>query len=252
LRAAGIVGAFIALPGGWGDDGRVQALCEMLGLPYTGSGVLASALAMNKGQSKALFVQQGIPTPAYCPALSSEFVFETMNFQPPLVVKPNSEGSTLGVSIVTKESDFEPALARARQYDDTPLVEEFIPGRELTVGVLAGQGLGVVEIVPKSGFYDYASKYTKGASEYLCPAELSLEVESTIRELGVRAYQALGCRGAARVDFRLDPVRGPFVLEVNTVPGMTPLSLLPLSAQAVGISFPELCERILLLALEGK
>lgn len=250
LRDARIDVAFLCLHGGWGEDGRVQALCEMLHLPYTGSGVLASALAMNKPQAKAIFVQHQIPTPAYCPALSREFVFETMHFHPPLVVKPSAEGSTVGISIVQREDEFEAALAKARQYDETPMVEKYVPGRELTVGVLEGEPMGVVEIIPEGGFYDYECKYSSGRSRYVAPAEIPADIAGRLRELAKRSYLALGCRGAARVDFRLDPDEGPFVLEVNTIPGMTALSLLPMSAGVSGISFAELCQRMVRSALK--
>jgi D-alanine-D-alanine ligase len=252
LRQARIDVAFIALHGGWGEDGRIQSLCEMLGIPYTGSGVLASGLAMNKPQAKAIFMQHDIPTPDYCPALSREFVFEKMEFSPPLVVKPSAEGSTVGISIVRKEDEFDEALELARRFDETPLAEEYIPGREITVGVLDGEPLGVVEIKPKDGFYDYEHKYTKGATEYVAPAELDDQLTGKTREMGRRSYDALGCRGVARVDFRLEPERGLFVLEVNTVPGMTPLSLTPMSAEVMGISFERLCERITISAVEGR
>jgi D-alanine-D-alanine ligase len=252
IREARIDVAFLALHGGWGEDGRVQALCELLRIHYTGSGVLASGLAMNKPQAKAIFVQRGIPTPRYCPALNKSFVFEKMRFQVPLVVKPSAEGSTVGLSIVKKEEEFDAALALARRFDETPMAEEYIPGRELTVGVLDGEPMGVVEIVPRDGFYDYEHKYTKGATEYVAPAELPGAVTEETRERAQSAYQALGCRGAARVDLRLDPERGLFVLEVNTIPGMTPLSLLPMSARVTGMDFPELCERMLRSAVEGR
>jgi D-alanine-D-alanine ligase len=252
LRESRIDVAFLTLHGGWGEDGRVQALCEMLRINYTGSGVLASGLAMNKPQAKAIFVQNKIPTPAYCPALSRSFVFDQMNFRVPLVVKPSAEGSTVGVTIVKSEDEFDEALNLARRYDDTPMAEEYIPGREITAGVLAGQPLGVVEIVPRQGFYDYDHKYTKGAAEYIAPAELTQEMTERVRALAAAAYGALGCRGASRVDFRLDEERGPFVLEVNTIPGMTPLSLLPMSADVMGINFSELCERMLKSAVEGR
>lgn len=252
LRLAGINVAFLTLHGGWGEDGRIQALCEMLQIPYTGSGVLASALAMNKAQAKNIFIQNQIPTPAYCPALSSEFVFETMGFKPPLVVKPTMQGSTVGVSIINREKEFDEALARAKNYDETPLVEEYISGRELTVGVLSGESLGVVEIVPRSGFYDYSSKYTEGASEYIAPAEVPDELAGKMRELGKRAYDALGCRGGARVDFRLSEKGEPHVLEVNTIPGMTRLSLLPRSAEVMGMTFEDLCEKMLKEAVSGR
>ena len=252
LREANIDAAFIVLHGGWGEDGRIQGLCEMLRIPYTGSGVLASGLAMNKSQAKAIFVQHEIPTPAWCPAISRSFVFDTMRFIPPLVVKPNAEGSTVGIGIVRKEKEFDEALERAREYDETPIVEEFIEGREITVGVLAGEPMGVVEIKPKSGFYDYSSKYTSGASDYVAPAEITHELTEKVRELGRKAYDALNCRGGARVDLRLRGDDELFVLEVNTIPGMTRLSLLPMSAKVMGLSFEDLCERMLQSALEGK
>jgi len=252
LRDAGIDAAFITLHGDWGEDGRVQALCEMLNIPYTGSGVLASALAMNKPQAKAVFSQHKIPAPAHCPALSREFVFRTMGFSPPLVVKPSAQGSTVGITIVEREADFDRALDEAKKFDDTPMAEEYIPGREITVGVLDGEAMGVVEVIPESGFYDYEHKYTEGATRYEAPADLAPDVTERVRDLGARAYAALGCRGGARVDFRLDPERGPFVLELNTIPGMTPLSLLPMSAKVTGMEFPELCERMLLSAFRGR
>lgn len=252
LRESGIDVAFIALHGGWGEDGRLQALCEMRGIAYTGSGVLASGLAMNKPHAKAIFARHDIPTPDHCPAVSRDFVFETMKFKTPFVVKPSAEGSTLGISIVEAEDDFDEALEKAKKYDDTPMVEEFIPGRELTVGVLDREPLGVVEIIPEGDFYDYRAKYTKGASKYVAPAELDAEVTERVRELGRMSYQSLGCRGGARVDLRLEPERGPFVLEVNTIAGMTPMSLLPMSAEVAGISFEELCERMIKSAVEGK
>jgi D-alanine-D-alanine ligase len=245
LRSADIEVAFLALHGGWGEDGRVQALCEMLGLPYTGSGVLASALAMNKPQAKAIFIHHNIPTPLYCPALSRSFVLEKMNFPLPLVIKPSSEGSTLGVSIVRKEDEFDAALERALAYDPHPMTEEYIEGREITVGILDGEPLGVVEIVPEKGFYNYEAKYTQGASEYEAPASLSKEMTEQVRKWGVAAYSALGCWGGARVDMRLHPERGVFVLEVNTIPGMTSSSLLPKSAACMAIGFEELVERML-------
>ncbi len=251
IKQSGIEVAFIALHGGWGEDGRIQAMLEFLGIPYTGSGVVASALAMNKPQSKALFMQSQIPTPRYCPALSEEFVFEEMKFQLPVVVKPSAEGSTVGVSIVKSREEFQPALEKAKQYDELPIVEEYISGREITCGVLDGEALEVVEIVPPNEFYDYEAKYS-GKSKYIVPAPLASGLRDWIRRLAEQAYQVLHCRGGARVDFRLDEKRGPFVLEVNTIPGMTELSLLPMSAKAFGIGFDELVERMLKSALIKK
>jgi len=244
--------AFLALHGGWGEDGRIQAMFEFLKIPYTGSGVVASALAMNKPHSKAVFLQRGIPTPKYCPAVSEQFVFAEMNFELPVVIKPSAEGSTVGVGIVRKREDFAPALLEAKKYDEVPMVEEFIAGREITCGVLESEPLEVVEIVPRSGFYDYQAKYTPGASEYIVPARLQEKTRALIRELSQRAYDALHCQGAARVDFRLHSEAGPFVLELNTIPGMTERSLLPMSAKAKGIEFDQLVERILKSALAKK
>jgi D-alanine-D-alanine ligase len=252
LKEQGIELAFIALHGGFGEDGRIQALLEFLKIPYTGSGVVASALAMNKPHSKAIFAQRGIPTPRFVPALSEEFVFDEMKFSVPVVVKPSCEGSTVGVSIVRERRDFSKALSEAKRYDDVPMVEEFIDGREITCGVLDGEALEVVEIVPISGFYDYQAKYTAGGSEYIVPAKLEPKIREYVRELSKRAYDALHCQGSARVDFRLHPEAGPFVLEINTIPGMTERSLLPMSAKAVGIDFDELVERILKNAMVKK
>ncbi len=245
LRSADIELAFLALHGGWGEDGRIQALCEMLGMPYTGSGVLASALAMNKTQAKAIFIHHGIPTPLYCPALSKSFVLEKMGFPLPLVIKPSSEGSTLGVGIVRKEDEFDAAFERALAYDPHPMTEEYIEGREITVGVLDGEPLGVVEIIPEKGFYDYEAKYIQGGSEYEAPARLPEKTTEQVRAWGKAAYESLGCWGGARVDMRLHPERGAFVLEINTIPGMTSSSLLPKSAACMGIGFEELVERML-------
>jgi len=245
LQAAKLEKAFLALHGGWGEDGRLQALCELLGIAYTGSGVLASALAMHKEKAKTLFQEQGIPTPRFCSAISPEQVREEMSGLMPLVIKPVAEGSSLGVSIVENEPDLAPGLAAARGYGRHCLAEEYIAGREVTVGVLDGEPLGVVEMIPRQGFYDYRAKYQKGETEYRAPAELPAEMTEIIRELSQRAFQVLGCRGGARVDFRLHPERGPFVLEVNTIPGMTELSLLPKSAAVMGIGFEELVERML-------
>jgi len=252
LQKSKIDVAFVALHGGWGEDGRIQSIFELLKIPYTGSGVVASSMAMNKPQAKAVFTQKGIPTPKYCPAVSEEFVFEEMRFDLPLVVKPSSEGSTVGVSIVRKREEFDKAFKLAKKFDELPMVEEYIAGREITCGVLDCEPLEVVEVKPKSGFYDYEAKYKDGASEYQVPAKLKPEMRGWVQELSRRACEALHCRGGARVDFRLHPERGPFVLEVNTIPGMTGHSLLPMSAAATGIGFDDLVERILRSALAHK
>jgi len=242
----------IALHGGAGEDGTVQALLELAGKPYTGSGVLASALAMNKAMSKRLFEREGVPTPRWV-LLTAGDPPGTIDVSAlggyPLVVKPNTEGSTVGLTIVTEPAGLADAIACAAAYGSEVLIEAFIPGRELTVAVLGDEVLPIVEIRPKGGHYDYESKYTAGMSEYFCPADLPEPIAQRVRDLGLRAARALGCRGVVRADFRLNPQGEPFCLEVNTVPGMTPTSLVPMAAKARGISYDQLVGRMLDLAL---
>ena len=243
---------FLALHGGAGEDGTIQALLELAGKPYTGSGVLASALAMSKAMSKRIFEQEGIPTPEWI-LLSAGDESPTVSADSlggyPLVVKPNAEGSTVGLTVVTRPQDLPEAVALAAEYGPEVLVERFIPGRELTVAVLGGEALPIVEIEPLSGHYDYEHKYTAGKSEYTCPADLPEPLAAEIRELGVRAARSLGCRGVSRVDFRLSPANEPYCLEVNTIPGMTPTSLVPMAARARGLSYDQLVQRMLDLAV---
>jgi D-alanine-D-alanine ligase len=243
---------FIALHGGAGEDGTIQALLDLAGKPYTGSGVLASALAMNKAASKRVFVQERIPTPEWV-LLSAGDELPTIHAETlggyPLVVKPNAEGSTVGLTVVTKPEDMPEALALAAEYGSDVLIERFIPGRELTVAVLGGEALPIVEIRPQGGHYDYEHKYTAGMSEYFCPADLPEPLAAEIRDLGLRAARCLGCRGVSRVDFRLSPANEPYCLEVNTIPGMTPTSLVPMAAKARGLSYDQLVGRMLDLAV---
>ncbi len=242
----------IALHGGAGEDGTIQALLELAGKPYTGSGVLASALAMNKAVAKRLFVAEGIPTPKWRLVCRGEPVgdvdTEALGGYP-LVVKPNAEGSTVGLTIVTRPADLPEALELAGRYGAEVLIEQFIPGRELTVAVLGDRALPIVEIRPQGGHYDYESKYTAGKSEYFCPADLPEPLAARIRDLGLRAARALGCRGVSRADVRLSPKQEPYLLEVNTIPGMTPTSLVPMAAKAAGMSYDDLVSRMLELAL---
>jgi D-alanine-D-alanine ligase len=243
---------FLALHGGDGEDGTIQALLELAGKPYTGSGVLSSALAMNKAASKKVFLQEGIPTPEWIllsagdemPAIDAEALGGF-----PLIVKPNAEGSTVGLTVVTKAEDLPEAIALAGDYGPDVLIEQYIPGRELTVAVLGEDALPIVEIRPKGGFYDYEHKYTAGMSEYFCPADLPEPLAARIRDLGARSARALGCRGVSRADFRLSPASEPYCLEVNTIPGMTPTSLVPMAAKARGISYDQLVSRMLDLAV---
>ena len=249
LKEAEVV--FLALHGGAGEDGTIQALLELAGKPYTGSGVLASALAMNKAMAKRIFENEGIPTPRWqlVSAGAKDPVIDAVALGGwPIVVKPNTEGSTVGLTIVSREDDLGDALALAFEYGDEVLVEQYIPGRELTVALLGDEPLPIVEITPQGGHYDYESKYTAGKSQYACPAELPEPLAARIRELGLRAAQALGCHGVARADFRLSPAGEPYCLEVNTIPGMTPTSLVPIAARARGLSYDQLVARMLELA----
>jgi D-alanine-D-alanine ligase len=243
---------FLALHGGAGEDGTVQALLELAGKPYTGSGVLASAMAMDKAMTKRIFEHEGIPTPKWVLARAGErmpVVDARALGGYPLVVKPNAEGSTVGLTIVTDPGDLPGALELAARYGTEVLIEQFIPGRELTVAVLGDQALPIVEIRPHGGHYDYESKYTAGQSEYFCPADLPEPLAARIRELGLRAARVLGCRGVSRTDVRLSPQNEPYFLEVNTIPGMTPTSLVPMAAKAAGMSYDELVSRMIDLAL---
>ena len=248
---------FIALHGGIGENGTLQALLEMAGVAYTGSGVLASALAMDKHRAKIMFRSVGIPTPEtiFYGDRDGALLFCKENehrLEFPIIVKPNAEGSTVGL---TKAESFESLLTgidEAAQCDSFILIEEFIPGRELTVAILGREALPVIEIIPKSGLYDYKAKYTAGASEYVCPAEISKKVAKEAALLAQRAFEVLGCSGYARVDFRLDPENRLFCLEVNTLPGMTSTSLVPKAAKAVGMTFEQLLQRIIEESIKNK
>jgi D-alanine-D-alanine ligase len=241
--------AFLALHGRFGEDGTIQGMLELMRIPYTGSGVLASALAMHKIMSKKFFLCEKIPTPCF-----EVFQREEIKKDPPkkislplpIVVKPAREGSTIGISIVRKDEELGSALRKAGEYDEEILVEEFMKGREITVGILENIPLPVIEIVPKSGFYDYHSKYTKGETQYILPARIPREKYLYAQEIGLRAFQELGCLSLGRVDLMTDEDENPFVIDVNTMPGMTETSLLPKAASYAGIPFEDLVERILL------
>ena len=258
IRDAQVV--LIALHGGAGENGTLQALLELAGKPYTGSGVMASALAINKAMSKRVFEQAGIPTPAWvlvdadgamATAIHGGAVPpEIATLGLPLVIKPNEEGSTVGLSIIREWAGLPTALREAVRYGDQILFEAYVEGRELTVAVIGDQVLPIVEIRPKSGFYDYESKYTAGRSEYFCPADLPAAVTDQVQALGLKASTVLDCRGVSRVDFRLDARDVAWCLEVNTIPGMTPTSLVPMAAKAAGMSYEQVVQRMLDLALE--
>jgi D-alanine-D-alanine ligase len=241
--------AFIALHGRFGEDGTIQGMLELMRIPYTGSGVLASALALHKIMAKKFFLCENIPTPTYEVFLREEIEKNsprTISLPLPLVVKPAREGSTIGVSIVRSEEELVPALKEAGKYDEEILVEEFMKGKEITVGILEDIPLPIIEIAPKSRFYDYHSKYTKGEAEYIIPARIPREKYLYAQEMSLKAFQVLGCSGCARVDLMTNEDGNPFVIDVNTMPGMTETSLLPKAAGYAGISFEELVERILL------
>jgi D-alanine-D-alanine ligase len=250
LRARRVAMVFLALHGRGGEDGTMQGLLEVMGIPYTGSGVRASAIAMHKPVAKTVLAAHGIPVPGGVVVEAGQArAAPPAGLKPPLVVKPASEGSTIGVTILRRASGWRAALRRAHAHDREALVEPYISGRELTVSVLDGRALTPIEIVAQGGFYDYTAKYTKGRTTYLCPAPLSPAATRRLGALAVEAYRSLGCDGAARVDFRLTPRGQPFVLEVNTIPGMTETSLLPMAAAQAGLDYDVLTERILQSAL---
>jgi D-alanine-D-alanine ligase len=241
--------AFVALHGRFGEDGTVQGMLEMMRIPYTGSGVLASALAMHKIMSKKFFLCEKIPTPRFEVFRREEIrkgLSKKISLPLPVVVKPAREGSTIGISIVRKDEELGPALREAGEYDEEILVEEFMKGKEITVGILEDIPLPIIEIVPRSGFYDYRSKYTKGETQYILPARIPREKYLYAQGISLKAFQTLGCSGVARVDLMTDENEDPFVIDVNTMPGMTETSLLPKAASYAGIPFEDLVERILL------
>jgi D-alanine-D-alanine ligase len=240
---------FLALHGGAGEDGRMQGLLEMTRIPYTGSGVAGSAMAMDKDIAKRLLSHAGVPTPDWLMApVSTERVGRELGW--PVIVKPSKQGSTVGLSIVRDPAEFQNAIDAAFRHDDEVMVERFVPGRELTCPVLGDEALAVGEIVLRnSEIFDYEAKYQPGLAEEVFPACISPSVTAQARELSLQAHRALKLRGYSRSDFRLDPSGQLWCLEVNTLPGLTAMSLLPQSAAAAGISFGELVEKICRLAL---
>lgn len=247
--------AFLALHGKWGEDGTIQSLLELKQIKYTGSKVLSSALAMDKIKSKILFDHHKVRTPKWISVkndgIKTDYISERIKNELgfPVVIKPNDQGSTVGLTICKSEIEIEDALILSFKYSDRVLIEEYIPGRELTVAVIDDKPLPVLEIKPKHGLYDYECKYTTGMSEYIVPAAIPELVFQELQVMSVQAFKALRCEGYARVDFRLSLENIPFTLEVNTLPGMTSLSLVPKMANAVGISFDDLVDKIIKLSL---
>jgi D-alanine-D-alanine ligase len=254
----GIDMAFLLLHGTNGEDGIFQALLEARGIRYTGSKVMASALAMNKSASKVMFSAMGINTPAWTAMIGSRGHFTDFpmleeiisEFPGSLVIKPNDQGSTVGMTILHKPTPetLSQALQAAGIYSDLVLVESYIAGREITVAVLGDTPLPIIEIEPQGGFYDYTRKYTRGQTLYHCPAELDGDITDFVQNLALSAHRALGCTAYSRVDFRLDEENVPYCLEVNTIPGFSATSLVPMAAAAAGIEFGELCEKIMELS----
>lgn len=250
---------FIGLHGKFGEDGKIQSLFEMRGVSYTGSGVTASAMAMDKNVTKIFLKYAGVPTPNWMILTDKNFSLTKIhemiknNFSYPLVIKPNDEGSTVGLSIIKeneKDNRLNIAVAEAFQYSESVIIEEYIPGKEVTVTILGDEALPIVEIKPKDGFYDYEHKYTSGKTEYICPAVLDEKISESLKADALKAHRALGCKIYSRVDFRLNHEQKHYCLEINTLPGLTELSLVPKAAQSAGLSFPQLLNKIIELSLK--
>ena len=266
--------AFLALHGGTGENGAIQGMLDVLGVPYTGSGILASALAMDKEASKKIFAHHGINVSPYIvvrkpdghrkrretgkhkdpePDMSGAYTFPDLpvpQFELPWVVKPSAEGSSVGVNIVKEQGGLAPCLEKAFSYGERAIVEKFIKGKEVHVGVLGDRVLGGVEVRPSLEFYNYEAKYTSGLTDYIIPPEIDGTVYEKLKDLALRAHYSLGCCGASRVDFMVDGNNVPYILEVNTLPGMTATSLLPKIAASAGMSFKDLIEEIIRLAVK--
>lgn len=232
--------AFIALHGRWGEDGTVQGLLEIMGIPYTGSGVLGSSIALDKTIMKLLFESTGIPTPAYLISTSSH----TVAFPLPFVVKPANEGSTIGISIVREKKEIARAIRVARRYDRKIVIEEYIKGSEITVGIVNGKALPVIEVKPSSGFYDFHAKYTKGMTEYIIPAKIKRATANRARGIALKVYEMFELSGCARIDMLVQG-DNPLVIDINTSPGMTETSLVPKAWGHLGGTFDGLVEEIL-------
>lgn len=243
LKRKHIGAAFIALHGRWGEDGSVQGLLEIMGIPYTGSGVLGSAMAMDKVVMKMMFESMGIPSPAYTQAEDGG----TVHFPLPFVVKPANEGSTIGISIVKKQKEVMVAIKKARMFDKKVMVEKYIEGDEITVGIVNGEALPVVQVKPSSGFYDFEAKYTKGMTEYIVPAKIDKTIAKKAGDIAMEVYKAFELAGCVRIDMLVDDDL-PKVIDINTSPGMTETSLVPKAWESLGRTFDELVEAILMEA----
>ena len=279
IKDSGIDIAFIAMHGKFGEDGKLQAILEEMDIPYVGSDSLASAFAMDKIASRRLFAMHNIPVPNYLILnRDNKDIFKLGQFSPPpvnpgdfppeadapwaqtrgaglsfpFIVKPQSQGSSIGISLVRHTDEIDRALDIAFDYNDNIIIEEYIKGKELTVGILENRALTPIEIIPKNTFFDFQAKYSKGLTEYILPASIDLSLEKQIQYLSLKAHKALGCRHFSRVDLLLDQDNNPFILEVNTIPGFTSSSLLPKAALFEGITFTQLCIRLLEMSLSER
>ena len=246
--------AFIAMHGRFGEDGQIQEILDTMGIPYTGSGARASRLAMDKIASRKIFEASGLAVPRYKAednlSYNANWMARHNDFALPLVVKPATHGSSIGLSIVEKEEELGKSVGLAFSFDERIIIEEYVMGREVTVGILDEKALPVIEIIPKKRFFDYEAKYQAGFTEYVVPAELEDKTAKKIQEAALSAHKLLGCYGCSRVDLILSKENIPFVLEVNTIPGLTKISLLPKAAKVVGIDFPQLCIKLIKLAYD--
>ncbi len=246
--------AFLALHGKFGEDGTIQAILESMGIPYTGSGVEASRIAISKIQTQKALKNKNVPVPNFYVLQKSDKFSEDDLLKElgglPVVVKPDQEGSSIGVTVVREKKDLAGAFKEAFSFGPQVLVEQFIEGRELTVGILADEALPVIEICPKEGFFDFTAKYQKGLTEYIVPAVFEDETAKRVQQAALKTYQAVGCRDFARVDVMLNKNNSPYVLEINTIPGFTSTSLLPKAAKCRGYEFADLCIKLIKLAYE--
>lgn len=260
LKKSSVEIVFIALHGGHGENGAVQGLLEVMDIPYTGSGILASALAMDKEASKKVFLYHDIPVAPFIvinreqsgKKINPQFITTIVDFPLPWVVKPVAEGSSIGVNIVKGEEDIADAAKEAFSYGRKIIIEKYIKGKEIQIGILGQTVLGGVEVRPSKEFYSYEAKYTPGLTQYILPPEIDDSAYDTLKDMALKAHNALCCKGAARIDFILDESNVPYILEVNTIPGMTETSLLPKIAKLAGMDFPDLIEEILKQTLTGK
>ncbi len=252
IQRAGADVVFIALHGAFGEDGTIQQVCEELHVAYTGSDAAASRLGMDKIASRQRFIQAGLDVPRWRALPSGSRELDWLDgWRFPLVVKPSAQGSSIGVSVVHDRNALPAALEEAGRHGTTVLIEAFVKGRELTVGVLGEQALPIVEVIPKTTFFDFTAKYTVGMTEYHVPAVLDEPLVRRVQDAGLRAHQATGCRHFSRTDLILDASQRPVILEVNTIPGLTPTSLLPKAASCLGLSYETLCEQLVQMAWHG-